>query len=328
MTKGNGARTRKVFGGFSKPFSRAGSVLAALMFGFAISPGPVLAWQVSASSEAAVEQGSGAYPATYEEDSTLPAHVVYRPKDMAALKGEKLGVYIFGNGACSADGTSSRNHLLEIASHGYVAIALGVDPARHAAPPPSPQMTNGQLSAPTNASELTDAIDWVMHENGRAGSPYYGRIDTGQIAVSGWSCGGLQALTVAPDPRVRTVVVMNSGVFNDSAMKISGIDIDKSVLGRLHGSALYVLGGPEDIAYKNGTDDFSRLSGLPAALVNIPVGHGGTYMQPHGGVAAEVVVNWLDWQLKGLPAAAQKFQGDACAYCRDSRLTLERKNIN
>ncbi|MGA9659576.1 MAG: hypothetical protein WBQ60_10805 [Asticcacaulis sp.] len=137
----------------------------------------------------------------------------------------------------------------------------------------------------------------------------------------------MQALTVSADPRIRTVVVMNSGVFNDSSMKITGIDVDKSALKKLHGSALYVLGGPEDIAYKNGTDDFSRLSGLPAALVNIPVGHGGTYMQPHGGVAAEVVVNWLDWQLKGRDSAAQKFVGKSCAYCEDSRLTVERKDI-
>ena len=43
---------------------------------------------------------------------------------------------------------------------------------------------------------LTDAIDWALKENIRKGSPYYGRIDATQIAVSGWSCGGVQALQV------------------------------------------------------------------------------------------------------------------------------------
>lgn len=327
MTYRSAAQARAGFRGLSTSLSQAGGLLAVMLFGLSIPTSHALAWQAETTAQAPIEQGSGANPALYEEDATLPAHVVYRPGDMSVLK-EKLGVYIFGNGACSADGTSSRNHLLEIASHGYVAVAPGIDPARHPAPPPAPQMANGQLSAPTRASDLSDAIDWVVRENGRAGSPYYGKIDTNQIAVSGWSCGGLQALMVAPDPRVRTVIVMNSGVFNDASMKITGIEVDKSVLGRLHGSALYILGGPEDIAYKNGMDDFSRLSGLPAALVNIPVGHGGTYMQPHGGIAAEVVVNWLDWQLKGRAPAGQKFEGAACAYCQDARLTLERKNIN
>ena len=314
---------------FSGLAPHAGWLLAVITFGFLVASGQAMAQAAPVPGPKTVgEQGSGAYPATFEEDATLPAHVVYRPKDLAGLDGEKLGVYIFGNGACSADGTSSRNHLLEIASHGYVAIASGVDPARHDTPPPAPQMANSQLSAPTKASDLTDAIDWVMRENSRTESPYFGKIDTHQIAVSGWSCGGLQALTVAADPRIRTVIVMNSGIFNDNAMKISGINVDKAALGRLHGSVLYVMGGPEDIAYKNGTDDFSRLSGLPAALVNIPVGHGGTYMQPHGGIAAEVVVNWLDWQLKERAQAGQKFQGAGCAYCQDSRLTLERKDIH
>ncbi|WP_420140118.1 hypothetical protein [Sphingomonas sp.] len=274
--------------------------------------------------------GTGSYPAMKEEVATLPDHVIYRPKDLATLGSDKLGLYIFGNGGCSADGASSRQHLLEIASHGYLAIAPGrilSGPGAPPAPPRAAPPAGGKLTAATPARALTEAIDWALRENERPQSPFYHRIDASQIAVSGWSCGGLQAYAVATDPRIRTLVIMNSGLFPDGTNPIAGIDVDKSQLGRLHGSILYVLGGKTDIAYPNGTDDFARVSTLPAAMVNIPVGHGGTYDQPNGGLAAKVVVAWLDWKLRNDPAAARQFVGEDCGLCRSSELTIERKQF-
>ena len=293
------------------------------------------------ASAQTAEQGSGPYPALFEERPSLPAHVVYRPKDLAAVPARGLGIYVFGNGACSTDGTMARNHLLEIASRGYVAIAPGTIPPPKpavATPPPPAQpagarpanqgMPPGRLSAPTPASSLTEAIDWAIAENARTDSPLYGKIATDQVAVSGWSCGGIQALDVAADPRIKTVVVMNSGYFPDGQSPIDNLVSDKSLLAKLHGSVLYVLGGKEDIAYGNGTSDFARINHLPAAMINIPVGHGGTYGQPHGGLAAELVTTWLEWQLKSRGDAGAKYSGPDCAYCKDSRFTLERKRFD
>jgi len=279
------------------------------------------------------EQGSGRYPAIYEERADLPNHVVYRPRDLAAVGRGALGIYVFGNGGCSADGTSSRNHLLEIASRGYLVIASGTIPRAAesvpaATPAPSPSSPAPKLTAATPTRALTDAIDWAQRENARNASPFKGRIATDQVAVSGWSCGGLQALSAAQDPRVKTAVIMNSGFFPAGANPIQGVVSDKALLNGLHGSILYVLGGPTDIAAANGTDDFRRIERIPAALVNVPVGHGGTYMQPHGGVAADVVGAWLDWRLKNDRAAATRFVGKECGLCRDPRLTIERKGFD
>jgi hypothetical protein len=63
-------------------------------------------------------KGTGEFAALKEEIPSLPDHVVYRPADLSKLSGTKLGVLVWGNGACSDDGASSRMHLLEIASHG------------------------------------------------------------------------------------------------------------------------------------------------------------------------------------------------------------------
>jgi hypothetical protein len=72
-----------------------------------------------------VERGSGPYPVIFEAWDDLPNHVVYRPTNLAPARSHRLPIYVFGNGGCSADDTSSRNHLLEIASRGYLVIALG-----------------------------------------------------------------------------------------------------------------------------------------------------------------------------------------------------------
>ena len=270
--------------------------------------------------------GTGKYPALKEEVASLPDHVVYRPADLGRVGARQLGVYLFGNGACSNDGASSRMHLLEVASHGYLAIAPGRIRSGPGATAPLSPPPSGPLSAPTSSADLLSALDWALAQNRDNKSPYFGKIDEHAIAISGFSCGGLQALQVASDPRVKTLVVMNSGIFNDSSMHISGIDVSKALLDKIHTPTLYVLGGETDIAYPNGMDDFKRINHVPAFVANlIGVGHGGTYGEPNGGKAAAAVVAWLDWQLRGDRRAARMFTGKDCGLCRDPAWIFQAK---
>jgi hypothetical protein len=265
-----------------------------------------------------------------EEVAPLPRHVVYRPKDLAALGTTKLGVVAWGNGGCSDDGASSRFHLLEIASHGYLVIASGRILSGPGAPPrePRPATPQGQLPPPrTQVSDLTDAVDWALAENTRAGSPYFGRIDPAQIAYSGWSCGGVQAIQVAKDPRVKTLVIHNSGILNSGPTNMTGTSVGKEVLQTLHTPVIYIEGGPTDIAYENGMDDFKRITHVPAAIANLPVGHGGTFNEPNGGAAASVAVAWLNWQLRGDTPSAKRFVGEDCGLCKDAQWSLQRKQF-
>jgi dienelactone hydrolase len=283
--------------------------------------------------------GTGKYPALKEMVDSLPNHVIYRPADLSKLGKEKLGVLAWGNGGCAADGAGGRFHLAEIASHGYLAIASGTIQSGPGAPPPqagdrpraAPEIgPNGMplhIPPPATKSELlTQAIDWALAENKREGSPYFGRINPQWIAVSGWSCGGLQALEVAADPRVRTVVIHSSGIFSD-ANPIPGITITKAALQKLHSPIIYILGGPSDIAYSNGMDDFKRISSVPVFVANLNVGHGGTFMDANGGREASVAVSWLDWQLKGDARAAERFVGAGCGLCKDPDWNVESKNL-
>jgi hypothetical protein len=274
--------------------------------------------------------GTGRFPAMKEEVASLPRHVVYRPADLAGLGRMKLGVVAWGNGGCSDDGASSRFHLLEIASHGYLVIASGriLSGPGAQAREPGPAGTPGQPQAPrTQVSDLTEAVDWALAENQRSGSPYFGRIDPAMIAYSGWSCGGVQALQVAKDPRVKTLVIHNSGVLNNGPTNMTGISVGKEVLQTLHTPVIYIEGGPTDIAYANGMDDFNRVTHVPIVMANLPVGHGGTFSEPNGGAAASVAVSWLDWQLRGDPQSARRFVGEDCGLCKDAPWTVQRKQL-
>ena len=285
--------------------------------------------------------GTGRFPAMKEEIAALPRHVVYRPQNLAAMGAQKLGVVAWGNGGCSNDAASTRFHLLELASHGYLVLASGRILSGPGAPPQAPRAGGpggaaapagppapGQLPAPrTLVSDLTDAVDWALAENQRSGSPYFGRIDPAQIAYSGWSCGGVQALQVAKDPRVKTLVIHNSGMLNNGPTTMTGTSVGKEVLQTLRTPVIYILGGPSDIAYANGMDDFARVTHVPIAVADLPVGHGGTFQEPDGGAAASVAVSWLNWQLRGDAAAARRFVGDDCGLCGDARWSLQRKQF-
>ncbi|HMB72341.1 MAG TPA: hypothetical protein VKQ06_02130, partial [Gammaproteobacteria bacterium] len=180
--------------------------------------------------------GTGPFAPLKEIDARLADQVVYRPADLTALGDARLGLYIFGNGGCSNDGASSRLHLLNIASHGYLAIAPGGIHNGPGSTPAMPRPEDADMAtyAPTTPAQLTAAIDWALAENERVGSRYYDRIDADQIAISGFSCGGAQALSIAGDPRVDTVVIMNSGFFVDGDTVMAGMVETKERLNDLH----------------------------------------------------------------------------------------------
>lgn len=291
--------------------------------------GALLIIVASAAQAQDSASGSGPWLSVSEVDPSLPGHVIYRPAILPRPTGRHLGVLVWGNGACSDNPAPHAAHLLEIASHGYLVIASGYLPeeaARRAAARPAPQQGQPR-TPPTTAKDMVDAIDWAISEDGRADSKYRGLIDHSAIAAAGHSCGGIQALEVGLDPRVQTIIGNNTGILPDDAAKIPGMMLAKSHLTELRRPILYLQGGETDIAYANGMDDFRRINHLPAAIVNLPVGHGGTFAQPFGGAAASIAVDWLEWRLRGDEAAGRTFAGPNCRLCLTPGWAYESKGL-
>lgn len=304
----------------------------------------LLAALVSSSALASVlgwPSGTGPLPAVAESVVDLPGHTLFHP---AKLPSERMPVFIWGNGACRDNGLQHGAYLRQIASHGYLVIALGrareerpFEPAAAVAvaPPLVQPSAAGTPDAPprntpdeTQAQQMLEAIDWATRENARAGGAFAGHLDLAHIAVGGHSCGGLQALSASSDPRIKTTLVLDSGIYVRRDGARSGVAIDKSQLARLHGPMLYLAGGPSDIAHPNASDDVSRIEHVPVFFGELPVGHGGTFWtERDGGEWARVSARWLDWQLKGDADASWEFAGPACRLCTDARWTVVQKHL-
>lgn len=232
-------------------------------------------------------------------DARLPGHTIYRPAQLAA----DTPVLIWGEGGCVAQGSLYAGFLSAIAAKGVVVIA-NADPYGVAL---------------TDQDAMNAALNWAVGENNRHGSAYFGRLDAGHSVVAGWSCGGLQAYQLAVSrPEIAALGILNSGQ----------LVVDQSQLNRLRVPTLYLLGGPLDVAYSNGTRDFAHLPAtLPAFLGSSDTGHFGTYFQPHGGMYAAVLGDWIRWHIAADTHAAATFVGPRCGVCVTPGWTVVKHNI-
>jgi dienelactone hydrolase len=274
---------------------------------------------------------------------------VYRPIDLKAVKG-KLPIMAFGNGGCSMIGNAFETYLTEIASYGFLIIASG--PIQPTFPPEGRPSANGTtLGQPSDAivstlspersktSYLFEAIDWAVAQNKDPKSPYYGKIAADMIAVSGQSCGGLEALEAAADPRVKTAIIFNSGIMRGTppefSMKGPGGKMIKVVvpgneetLKKLHTPVIYLIGGEKDIAYRNSEIDYQQIDGIPLFNANLDnVGHNGSLSKPFGGKMAQAARLWLQWQLTGDQEVGKAFAGPDCMLCKDPDWVVKKKNM-
>lgn len=255
----------------------------------------------------------GPYPVKLTTSPRLEDFTIYAPAPIRHGR-QHFSVIAWGNGGCADSNANVRAFLQTVASYGFVIVAPGA---------PQTLADEGH----TDSDVMQQALTWSTRENFRKGSAFYHQLDVKNVAVMGWSCGGMQALANANDPRVHSIVLLDSGLFSGDPGMDGMPDVTKEDLQDLHSPIAYIIGGPVDIAYDNAVDDFSRINHVPILLANLNVGHLGTYSHPGGGRYATVAAHWLQWTLYHNRQAAQDFVGDNCGLCRDDDWTVDKKNI-
>jgi len=322
--------------------------------------------------------GSGPYKSMIANDSSLPTHAIYRPQDIKAYVDQngKIPVVLYANGACANNSLEMSRLLSEVASQGYILIAIGpyedYSDARFYAqwkgvvrgwyPETKPEiiMGNGEKLTPyskeelaaqaaekeaeqkaaakaskkskkaepapapfrTYSRQLLEALDWITDQNANPKSEYYHMVDLEKVAAMGQSCGGAMVLAVAHDPRIKTCLILNSGI---GEMSMSGASKDN--LANLHTPMLYLNGGVADVAFVNANGDYGRIDTLPVVKISTLDGHHGTYYETNGGRYASTVSKWLNWQLKGNVAESALFLNDEYEAALYPDWTFVRKNF-
>ena len=294
--------------------------ISTILLGLSLALMPLLSEAKTSHSLTLRGGGSGPYKAVVTEDSKLEGYSIIRPSDMkaAAAAEGKLPVILFGNGGCARNSFGLLDFLTEVASHGYVIITNGY--WRESAPTREQEQATMEAIVKKNggncpssyddAMALLKALDYIEERSYNRKSEFYKVIDTDNLAVSGQSCGGLQALMMGTsgDVRVKTVVPVNSGIFGreDSMSQILG-NLTKKDLEKINVPVAYFCGGEEDIAYPNGASDYDYISHVPVVFGNCPSGHPGPYEKPDW--YAPIYTAWMDWMLKSDYTYAPYFMG-------------------
>ena len=127
---------------------------------------------------------------------------LFYPKDLGK-DGVKHPVFHWGCGAGSQP-SQYKDHLTLLASHGFVVIA------------------NASGSQPGKAS-----LDWMLAENEKMGSEFFGKLDPMRVGTGGHSLGALETFQYASDPRLKLYVLVcgGSGSGTTGAANIHGPSI-------------------------------------------------------------------------------------------------------
>lgn len=258
--------------------------------------------------------GSGRYRAIVVSEKSLPDFTIYRPRDVqyAARREGALPILIWCNGACSGSSIGYERMLNEMASHGYVVVGIG-----------SFEMVDSERDDGGSSEKMVgDAIKWLTRQSRLKSSDYYKAININNIALSGHSCGGAQAIANCDDARVKTLLIMNAGM---GGMSMGGAS--PQTLNSLRCPLIYMTGGKDDVAYGNAQTDYGNVK-KPVAWADLSnAGHGGTYWDKYGGEFGRLAVKWMDWHLKGYKQNARIFlKPDLAGF--SSNWTIKTRNFS
>jgi hypothetical protein len=293
------------------------AVLAALAAPALAQPPGVTMEQINTTLpvEGAPLAEPGPYQVTSGPAFGSPGLMVFHPAALDAFPArDTLPVLVWGNGGCAIDTARYGGFLSTIASHGFLVLGTAAQ--------------EGAGRGQATAEDLRAGVDWAFAENARAGSPLNGKIDTGQVAAMGQSCGGFLSLSLGADPRVDTIGMFNSGVQPPNPNAPPGRFPTTDAIKDLHGPVLLINGAARDFLTPASHATYEAITHVPAFYgARENAGHTATVFHPGGGEYANVASNWLRWTFKKDAEAAAMFVGDDCSLCTNPNWDVESKGF-
>lgn len=157
--------------------------------------------------------------------------------------------------------------------------------------------TNSLYDSPAlRAKALVDAMETIREENNRTNSPLYHKIDTGRIAVGGWSMGGGGAQLAAKlDKRVKAVFAIAPWLY-PTTLKESDLE---------HNAPTLIISGQNDPTAPPASHSNVHYNYTPSTtnklLIEISGGNHSTPLDPllKNGDIGNVAYAWLKLYLEG-----------------------------
>jgi dienelactone hydrolase len=231
---------------------------------------------------------------TKQENSVGPGgkYTVYRP-DPLGKDGFVHAPIIFGPGI-GQQVTVHTQMLTNFASHGFIVVGTPV--------------LNGGPGDAANLKSMQDGLDWILQQNGMAGT-YQGKVWIDHAISMGFSVGGTSAVQLGGHQAVATVVSIHG--HNASAA--------------LHGPMLQTTGTADTVGMplQKQTYDKSMVQTFLATLTGAP--H--QYIESNGGGNERpAIVAWMRYWIYRDDGAKKYFYGDDCVLCKAPWENPQRKN--
>ncbi len=241
-------------------------------------------------------ESEGSFP-TIKETSDAEC-TIHRPETLGEA-GRDHPVIIWGNGTAGFPAVYAG--LFDVlASHGFIVVAANTSNAG-------------------TGEEMLACLDWVLGENVRIGSAYFGHVDGARVGASGHSQGGGGAIMTGRDPRVITTAPIMPYVV--------GLGFEPGAETMQSGPMLLLSGGTDFIAAPSSNQE-------PVFVAtNVPVFWGTLLTAGHTAALGDAgkfrgaVVAWFRYQLMDDELAATWFEGDACVLCESAVWRVEQRDL-
>lgn len=233
-------------------------------------------------------------------------YTAFYPKELGQ-DGVKNPIVIWGDGATLTP-TSYLTLLNHLVSHGFAILAYNATP---------------------QGSDMTAAIDWMVAEDARQGSIFYGKLDPTKIASMGHSAGSLATFAIANDPRLTTTMHLDGGTMSPHTDAKNLVKPAAFICGDSGGDGL-ITG---DVARPNCDIDFQNAT-TPVWYGDIV---GASHLTVTGSSATDpklkafltATAAWLRWQLAADQTMKAFFVPSAtCTLCTQTSVwTVQEKDL-